>query len=144
MNKQAFYHYAPVPGYKETFYRTGDLVQFTKNGNLKYLGRKDRQIKTRGYRVELDEIEIALLSHLGVEEAAVFPIPDTEGSTQITASVILKDNQKVVALDLIKYLKKRLPWYAVPKQIDIRNEFPRTTSGKIDRRALQNQVVKLT
>jgi acyl-coenzyme A synthetase/AMP-(fatty) acid ligase len=141
LNQRAFYHHAPFPWYKEIFYRTGDLVQLTENGNYKYIGRKDRQIKTRGYRVELDEIEMNLVSHTQVEEAAVFSIPDTEGSTLISAAVTLKDNQRVAESELMNYLKNRLPWYAVPRKIDIAENFPRTTSGKIDRRALQQQAV---
>src|SRR5262249_10658783 len=56
----------------KSFYRTGDLVQRTENGEFQYLGRKDRQVKVRGYRVELDEIEGALMRHSEVQEAAVF------------------------------------------------------------------------
>ena len=141
LNQRAFYYHTPFPGYQETFYRTGDLVQLTESGNYKYFGRKDRQIKTRGYRVELDEVEMALVSHEQVEEAGVFPIPDAEGSTLISAAVTLKDNQKVAESELMNYLKTRLPWYAVPRKIDIVKAFPRTPSGKIDRRALQQQAV---
>ena len=141
LNQRAFYYRTPFPGYQETFYRTGDLVQLTETGNYKYLGRKDRQIKTRGYRVELDEIETALSSHKQIEEAAAFPLPDSEGSTLISAGVTLKDNQKVTESELMKYLKTKLPWYAVPRRIDIVKAFPRTSSGKIDRRALQHQAV---
>jgi acyl-coenzyme A synthetase/AMP-(fatty) acid ligase len=141
LNRRAFYYHTPFPGYKETFYRTGDLVKLTEDGNYNYLGRKDRQIKTRGYRVELDEIEMNLVSHKQVEEAAVFTIPDAEGSTLISAVVTLKDNQKVAESELMNYLKTKLSWYAVPRKINIAKEFPRTTSGKIDRRALQQQAV---
>jgi amino acid adenylation domain-containing protein len=144
LNQRAFYFRRPLPGYKETFYRTGDLVKLTQKGNYKYIGRKDRQIKTRGYRVELDEIEMALLSQKQVEEAAVFSIPDSEGSTLISAGVTLKDNQKVTESELMKYLKTKLPWYAVPRKIDIVKKFPRTSSGKIDRRALKHQAIKMS
>jgi amino acid adenylation domain-containing protein len=144
LNQGAFFYRTPYPGYRETFYRTGDLVQLSPNGVYKYIGRKDRQIKTRGYRVELDEIEIALASHLQIEEAAVFPVPDSEGSTLIFAGVKLKDNQEVAVQDLMKYLKTKLPWYAVPRNINIVKAFPRTTSGKIDRRELQIKASKMS
>ena len=144
LNQRAFYYRSPFPGYQEIFYRTGDLVQLTENGNYKYIGRKDRQIKTRGYRVELDEVEIALSSHQQIEEAAAFPIPDSEGSTLISAGVKLKDNQKVAVQDLMKYLKTKVPWYAVPRNITFVKEFPRTSSGKIDRRELQNQASEMS
>ena len=144
LNQGAFFYRTPFPGFRETFYRTGDLVQLTPDGIYKYIGRKDRQIKTRGYRVELDEVEIALSAHQQIEEAAVFPVPDAEGSTLISAGVKLKDHQKVAVQDLLKYLKTKLPWYAVPRNINIVKEFPRTTSGKIDRRELQIRASKVS
>lgn len=128
----------PSLGYLEdTFYRTGDLVQRLPDGNYKYLGRKDRQIKTRGYRVELDEIEVALLSHDDVQEAAVFPVPDGQGSNLIEAAVIPKPGLDITEEIVIAHIAKRLPPYAVPVKISIMQDFPRTSTGKIDRRALQ-------
>ena len=93
LTERGFFHRAFHPGYTEPYYRTGDLVQEMPDGNLKFLGRKDRQIKTRGYRVELDEIEVALLSHEGVQEAAVYAMPDPEGegTNLIYAAVTAKD-----------------------------------------------------
>jgi non-ribosomal peptide synthetase component F len=66
LSEKSFLRRQAYGQYEDIYYRTGDLVQLEPDGNFKYLGRKDRQIKTRGYRVELDEIEIALLSHDGV------------------------------------------------------------------------------
>lgn len=128
----------PALGYLEdVFYRTGDLVQPLPDGNLKYLGRKDRQIKTRGYRVELDEIEVVLLAHAGVEEAAVYAVPDGQGSNLIEAAVVPKAGEEVQAPQLIDYLAGRLPAYALPAKLTVTTDFPRTSTGKIDRRALQ-------
>jgi acyl-CoA synthetase (AMP-forming)/AMP-acid ligase II len=132
-----FYRRPAFSQFEDCFYRTGDLVQLLPDGNYKYLGRKDRQIKTRGYRVELDEIEVALLSHAGVEEAAVFAVPDGQGSNLIEAHVILKPGEELTTAHLIDYLAGRLPPYAVPAQLAIAADFPRTSTGKIDRRALQ-------
>ena len=130
----------PVFGYLEdTFYRTGDLVQQDENGNYLYLGRKDRQIKTRGYRVELDEIEVALLSHPQVQEAAVYPIPDGQGSNLIEAAVVAKPEAEITTAKLIDHISKQLPPYAVPVKLDILDKFPRTSTGKINRRELQAQ-----
>jgi len=129
----------PVFGYLEDiFYRTGDLVRQDEVGNYLYLGRKDRQIKTRGYRVELDEIEVALLSHPQVQEAAVYPIPDGQGSNLIEAAVVLKPDSDASASDLLDHISKQLPPYAVPVNLDMLEKFPRTSTGKIDRRELQN------
>lgn len=121
----------------EIFYRTGDLVTLEPDGNFKYLGRKDRQIKTRGYRVELDEIEVALLSHPGVEEAAVYPVPDGEGSNLIEAAVTARPGAALDVGSLLTHAAERLPPYAVPAKLTILEQFPRTSTGKINRRALQ-------
>ncbi len=139
LSAKGFYR-RPVFQYQEDiFYRTGDLVQQLPDGNLKYLGRKDRQIKTRGYRVELDEIEVALLSHPAVQEAAVYPIPDGQGSNLIQAAVIPRAGGALEETDLVEHLGQRLPPYAIPAGIDIRTDFPRTSTGKINRRELQAQ-----
>lgn len=130
----------PEFGYFEAgFYRTGDLVHVDSAGNYRYLGRKDRQIKTRGYRVELDEIEVALLSHSSVEEAAAYPVPDGDGSNLIEAAIIAKDGYYLEEADLVEHIGKRLPPYAIPVHIDILTSFPRTSTGKINRRELQAQ-----
>ncbi|MGK7872118.1 MAG: amino acid adenylation domain-containing protein [Xenococcaceae cyanobacterium] len=141
LDKRAFFR-RPVFGHQEdVFYRTGDLVQLQPDGNYRFLGRKDRQIKTRGYRVELDEIEGALVSHVHVEEAGVFPVSDKEGSQRIEAVVTIKAGRVVTPADLTRHVAARLPWYAVPVKVAIADVLPRTTTGKIDRRALQKQAL---
>lgn len=128
--------------FDDLFYRTGDLVHLDEQGNYRYLGRKDRQIKTRGYRVELDEIEVALLAHDAVEEAAVYPIPDGQGSNLIAASVIPTPGASLGESDLVEHLGKRLPPYAIPVQIELADDFPRTSTGKINRRELQAAAIQ--
>ena len=136
----AGFYCRPTLGYfEDQFYRTGDLVQIDKAGNYRYLGRKDRQIKTRGYRVELDEVEVAMVSHPLVEEAAAFPVPDGQGSNLIEAAVTAKDGQVLSDADIVEHISKRLPPYAIPVRIDILAAFPRTSTGKINRRELQEQ-----
>jgi acyl-coenzyme A synthetase/AMP-(fatty) acid ligase len=137
-----FYRRPALGQLEDVFYRTGDLVQMDGEGNYLYLGRKDRQIKTRGYRVELDEIEVALLAHQGVQEAAAYPIPDNQGSNLIEASVILKQGVELEQGDLVEHLSHRLPPYAIPVQIDLVDDFPRTSTGKINRRDLQARAME--
>lgn len=146
-NAVCFYRRRVFDDFEDSFYRTGDLVQMDASGNYRYLGRKDRQIKTRGYRVELDEIEVALLAHQGVEEAAVYPIPDGQGSNLIGASVILKTESDSAGPlptepDLVEHLNRRLPPYAIPVKIIIMKDFPRTSTGKINRRELQANAIQ--
>ena len=125
LNARGF-HRRPVFGghYEDLFYRSGDIVEELPDGNLKYLGRKDRQIKTRGYRVELDEVEAALLSCPGVEEAAAFAVPDGHGSNQIEAAVTLKDRQVLTGEAVLAHVAGRLPVYAVPVSLELLAAFP--------------------
>ena len=115
------------------FYRTGDIVREMPDGNYRYYGRADRQVKTRGYRVELDEVEAAVVGHPEVQEAAVFAVDDDQGSNQIEAAVVLSEESAVTEQQLKGYLADRIPPYAVPAEIQILGDFPRTSSGKIDR-----------
>ena len=136
---KGFYRRPAFGFLEDIFYHTGDLVQLDEDGNYRYLGRKDRQIKTRGYRVELDEIEVALLSYPLVEEAAVYPIPDGQGSNLIEASVVARQNAELDIALLTDHISKQLPPYAVPVNIYLLDAFPRTSTGKINRRELQER-----
>lgn len=139
LNARAFYRRSIEGGYEAVYYRTGDLVRQGADGAYMFLGRKDRQIKIRGFRVELDEVEAALATHEQVEEAAVFSVPDDDGSRHIEAAVILQKHATETPADLVPYLKTRLAWYAIPECITVLDNFARTASGKIDRQSLQRQ-----
>jgi Acyl-CoA synthetases (AMP-forming)/AMP-acid ligases II len=118
------------------YYRTGDIVRDEGEGALVFVGRRDRQIKTRGYRVELDAVEAALAAHPGVAEAASFPVDAGEGLTLVGAAVREAGPGALDLADLRQHLSQRLPAYAAPQRIDVLPEFPRTSTGKIDRRRL--------
>jgi amino acid adenylation domain-containing protein len=141
LNSRAFYRREAAPEYFELYYRTGDLVKMLPDGNMLFAGRKDRQIKTRGYRVEMDEVEAALISHPGVEEAATFVIQDDDGNNFIHDAVIPKADEPLSETFLSTHLTQILPSYAIPVKYHIRQTFPRTTSGKISRRLLQREVM---
>lgn len=141
LNDSAFYR-TEIANQTAVFYRTGDLVQQLPDGNYQFVGRKDRQIKTRGYRIELDEVEAALIAHPQVEEAAAYAVSSEAGSRQVEATVILKPEATLNDSELLRYVGERLPAYAVPKDVAISTSFPRTGTGKIDRRALQQQAEK--
>ena len=128
-------------GTPDTFHATGDLVSRLPDGNLRFLGRRDRQIKARSNRVELDEVEAVLLQHADVHEAAVYAIQDAEHSLQIHADLILADGVVADTSEIYTHSRSVLPPYAVPAEISIRESFPRTSTGKIDRRALHAEAV---
>jgi len=132
LNEKAFYKRENSCGIEQKYYRTGDLVRREADGNLTFLGRKDRQVKTRGFRVELDEISTALLQHETVEEVAVYTKKDQEEQNSIEAVLILKSEAKTTEEELKIHLKKHLNWYAIPQKLLITKDFPRTPTGKID------------
>ncbi len=118
----------------DLIYRTGDLGRVLKDGNFEFLGRKDQQVKIRGIRVELREIENLLLDHPLVKEAAVVDRDDESGNKCLCAYVVCAKDVDVSALK--DYLALSLPDYMAPSFFMIMRALPRTTTGKIDRRAL--------
>ena len=137
MNREAFFRVGLFPDFEKVYYRTGDLVRERADGNLVFLGRRDRQIKVRGYRVELDEVEGVVSSLPGVIEAAAVDVRDEEGNTQIVAAVLLGDDVDIDGDALRAGAAARLSAYAVPSRFEIREALPRTGTGKIDRRAVK-------
>jgi acyl-CoA synthetase (AMP-forming)/AMP-acid ligase II len=134
-------HYRSGPsGTDERWHRTGDLAYQDQSGLLRLVGRKDRMVKSRGHRIELDEIEAALVSHAAVDQAVVYAVPDGEGSQQIQAAVILREAGPDGA-ELKQHVAASLPRYAVPRVLEVVESVPRTSSGKPDRVALAAQAL---
>lgn len=122
-----------LPDSGQRVYRTGDLVKRSAAG-LEFVGRRDNMIKTRGYRVELSEIERALEAVPGVVEVAVVARPSPEIGHSLHAFVQAGADVSADALEA--ELRMKLPGYMIPASIDVRAELPRTATGKIDRRSL--------
>lgn len=123
-------------------YRTGDLCRFNPDGSLEFVGRIDHQLKIRGHRIEPGEIENVLGAHAAVEECVVVAREDQPGDRRLVAYVVpcvrqrAQDEMRELAAILRVYLQEKLPPYLVPDAIVPLAEFPRTASGKLDRRAL--------
>ena len=126
----------PRPGVNVRAYNTGDLARIRTDGNLEFLGRRDHQIKTRGYRVELGEIESVLTSHPAVDEAVVLAIPDEMIGHRLAAVVVVRQNAELSKAELQQHCANALPRYMVPGAVEFRPDLPRTSSGKVDRQAL--------
>lgn len=139
LNDRAFIFEDRFAGIPDVFHKTGDLVRRGTDGQLHFHGRRDRQVKARGYRVELDEVEAVLVGHPDVVEAAVFGVSGEDGAVAIHAAVILREVGAVESTDLLTFLASTLPPYAIPESLSLREGFPRTTSGKIDRRRLASE-----
>lgn len=124
------------PGKRETYYRTGDRVRRgSKEGPLLYLGRLDQQLKIRGHRIELGEIEAALRAATGVDTVAAIGWPlNPAGADGVVGFVV---GTRTDPLQLRVRLSKRLPDYAVPRDVRYLAELPLNSNGKVDRQALQ-------
>ena len=120
-------------------YRTGDLAHLDENGDWIFLGRRDSQIKSRGYRIELGDIEAALHLHPSVVECAVVVIPDDVVTNRIKAFVVARDT--LDQDELSRFCIGRLPRYMAPELYEFRAELPRSSTGKIDRRALATEAL---
>ena len=119
-----------------TLYRTGDRVRYRRDGNLEYLGRLDHQVKVRGFRIELGEIEAVLQEHPAVGQTAVIVREERAGDPRLVAYVVPAPHQAVVATELRKHLRGRLPEYMVPPHLVELEALPLTPNGKVDRNAL--------
>ena len=115
-------------------YRTGDLVRLDAQGNYRFLGRRDAQVKSRGYRIELGDIEAALYSHPDIVECAVVAIPDDLVTNTLRAYVVTRGNADTATLT--KHLAARLPSYMIPDAFAFMDTLPKTSTGKVERRAL--------
>ncbi len=118
-------------------YRTGDVGRFLPDGNLEFVGRVDHQVKVRGYRIDLGDIEAAVRQHPAVKEAVVLSRQDAAGEQRLTAYVV--PAAPATGAQLRSFLKDRLPKYMLPNDFIMLDELPLSPNGKIDRNALRNR-----
>ncbi len=123
-----------LPG--ERLYCSGDLVRLKNDGELEYLGRIDKQVQIRGFRIEIGEIETTLLAHPDIEEACVVPKDNGMGSFELVGYVVTKEEAKLNYNTLGNYLKETLPEYMVPSKFIGITSVPITGNGKVDTRKL--------
>ncbi len=117
-------------------YRSGDLARYRPSGDLEVVGRIDHQVKVRGFRVELGEIEAALADDARVAQALVRGVDDGAGGTRLVAYVVTRAGQRLEPSDLRRALERRLPPYMVPAAYAVLAELPLTDHGKVDLQAL--------
>lgn len=115
------------------YYRSADLGRWNESGDLEYLGRSDAQVKLRGYRVELSEVEAVLLECAGIQTAAVGVNEETQ---RLAAYCVAAREHPPDLAEVRQKLKDRLPAYMVPATLDFLIQIPQTVAGKVDRRAL--------
>jgi len=120
-----------------SWYRTGDIVSEDASGQYRYLSRRDRMVKRRGYRVELGEIEAGLARHPSVREAAVVAVPDDAAGLRIVAFIGYHEETKLSIIELKGFSARNLPPYMVPDVFKLVTALPRTSTDKIDLQALK-------
>ncbi len=116
-------------------YKTGDIARYRADGKIEFLGRMDSQVKLRGFRLELGEIESLLGQHPAVQQTVVIVREDVPGNNRLVAYVVL-NQQALITSELRCFLKQNLPDYMVPSTFVVLEALPLTPNGKVDRQAL--------
>lgn len=117
-------------------YKTGDLARYTEDEQIEFIGRTDRQIKLRGYRIELSEIEVVLKRHPDVWDAVVVLREDRAEDPHIVGYVVTRRSQKLSADMLIAFMREALPEYMLPSAFVFLERLPLTANGKVDQHRL--------
>ncbi len=120
----------------QRLYRTGDIGYVDWQGEIQFVGRNDHQVKVRGHRVELSEIELALAQCSGIQQAVV-SVHNCGAGTQLRAHLLSRDGQIDIA-SITAQLSDTLPAYMIPQQFHVVDRFPTTATGKVDRQRWQN------
>jgi amino acid adenylation domain-containing protein len=119
-------------GKRIRLYRTGDRARYLPDGTIEFIGRTDNQVKVRGYRIELEEIETVLLKHPGVKEVAVIAREDRPGEKQLVGYVVWKPEASPSMEDIWNFLRGKLPGFMVPPVFVFLASLPLNANGKID------------
>ena len=117
-------------------YRTGDLVRYLPEGQIEFLGRVDNQVKVRGFRIELEEIEAVLRTHPSVKETVVLAREDDGEERRLVAYLVCHAEPAPTASSWRIFIAQKLPEYMIPSAFVLLEKLPLTSNGKVDRRAL--------
>jgi len=129
--------FIPNPfGVGDRLYKTGDIVKWTSDGSLEFIGRFDNQVKIRGYRIELGEIETTLSEHRALRGAIVLSREVIPGENHLVSYVVPKKGSDISPTKIRQFLLEKLPEYMVPNYGVVLDAFPLTPNGKIDRKIL--------
>ncbi|MGB5712417.1 MAG: AMP-binding protein, partial [Waterburya sp.] len=129
----------PEIGNQERVCYSGDLVKMDEEGFLYFISRRDTMIKSSGFRISPTEVEEVLMTSNKLQAAAVIGIPNDLLGQAVKAFVVKSENKELNIEALLEFCRAKLPRYAIPKQIEILNQLPQTTSGKVDYSALRQK-----
>ena len=121
---------------KDNWLYTGDLCKIDQDGHIYIVDRKKDMINVRGLNVYPAEIERILLKHPKIKEAAVLGVADRFKGEVPKAFIVLKENQRLIKSEIIKYLREHLAMFKIPKHVEFRESLPKTATGKIAKRQL--------
>jgi amino acid adenylation domain-containing protein len=124
------------------WYRTGDVVIDEGGGRYRYLSRRDRMVKRRGYRVELGEIEAGLMRHADIREAAAVAVPDAASGVRVVAFISCQPGRPLTIIALKGLASRQLPPYMVPDEFVVLEALPRTSTDKVDLQALKAEALR--
>ena len=137
----AFKNFPLQPHLREDVYYTGDVARQDASGVFHFLGRNDDMVKSRGYRIELNEIDLALSTMSdALDSFAVVAIPNQLIENKLVAVVVRQQGSEITEAEVKAACKQRLPVYMVPDEVHFRSELPQTSSGKINKKALVQEL----
>jgi crotonobetaine/carnitine-CoA ligase len=132
---------ATTAAWRNLWFHTGDRVVRDRDGSFRFVDRLKDVIRRRGENISSFEVEQAVLAHPDVAEAAVVPVPSELGEEEVLACVVVRDGAKLDPAELIGFCEPRLPYFAVPRYVDVLTELPLTASGKVEKYRLRERGV---
>ncbi len=126
------------------FFKSNDLAYYNEAGDLQFVGRIDNQIKLHGFRIELEEIESILKSHLDVQQAVVLAQYVDKGVDHLIGFIALNKNSRTTSQDILEYLTEQLPSYMIPRRLLIVDEIPLNENGKLDKKKFSGHALNTT
>jgi crotonobetaine/carnitine-CoA ligase len=132
---------ATTTAWRNLWFHTGDRVVRDPDGTFRFVDRLKDVIRRRGENISSHEVEQALLTYPDVAAAAVVPVPSELGEDEVLACVVARGGAELDPLDLVRFCEPRLPYFAVPRYVDVLSELPLTASGKVEKYRLRERGV---
>ena len=130
---------ATTAAWRNLWFHTGDRVVRDSDGSFRFVDRLKDVIRRRGENISSHEVEQALLAHADVAAAAVVPVPSELGEDEVLACVVARDGAELSPLELVRFCEPRLPYFAVPRYVQVLSELPLTASGKVEKYRLRGR-----
>jgi crotonobetaine/carnitine-CoA ligase len=119
--------------FRNLWYHTGDLVRIDEDGELFFVDRQADYVRRRGENISSIEVEEVIRSHESIADVAVYSVPATDSEDEITAAVVLAEGALLDPLDLARYCADNLPYFAVPRYLEVAADLPRTPTGRVQK-----------